>query len=309
MQTPLLDLKIPVKLEWRQGEDMPFGMSGCVQAVVIGHNVYFGGGYSSQLATVMVYSVETGSCEALPPCETSFFSMAAVDNQLVLVGGVSPSTGKMTNALVAWDKKSHTWTRSFPVMPTARVLPSVVFYQKWLIIAGGKGEKKSSLNKVDLLDTLSGQWYEGSSLPIKSSQMSSAVSGNMWYLSGGYCFQTPNKCVYSVCLDVLISQAVSQSGDSTSSPWQTLPETPLTFSTIVALNGALLAVGGWFSSSIHLYQLGRRSWVKVGDLPSPRWQCTCTVLPNGEMFVAGGYQANFSPSKCLHTVTFITNYT
>ena len=95
-----------------------------------------------------------------------------------------------------------------------------------------------------------------------------------------------------MCLDELISQAVSQSAGatspSTSSPWQTLPDTPLTHSTVLVLNGALLAVGGWKSSAIYLYQPSNSSWVNVGDLPTERSQCACLVLPSGEILVAGG---------------------
>ena len=89
--------------------------------------------------------------------------------------------------------------------------------------------------------------------------MSSAINGNMWYLSRGFISASEaNKHVFSVNLYELISQAVSQSAGSTSppqpSPWQTLTDTPLTSSTILVLNGALLTVGGKVSSAIHHYQ-------------------------------------------------------
>ena len=269
---------------------MPLGIGSHLQAVVIDDDIFLGGGDGLRrlAATVMVYSVQTSSWRTLPTGETYFFGMAAVNNQLVLVGGRSISTRGATNILVAWDEMSQTWTRPFPVMPTAREFPSAISYKKWLVVAGGEDERDSPLNKVELLDTVSGQWYEGSPLPTECSSMSSAINGNMWYLSGGWSSQRDNKEAFSVCLDELISQAVSQSAGSTTSPWQTLPEAPLTHSTVLILNGALLTVGGVGSSSIHLYQPSRRSWVKVGDLPKQRQQCACTVLPNGEMFVAGG---------------------
>ena len=274
---------------------MPFGMDGHIQAVAIGDNVYVGGGdgsiFDKVSVTMMVYSVQTASWTILRSCAYSF-GMAAVNNQLVLVGGILSASSrdqKVTNVLLAWDERSQGWTCPFPVMPTSRHSMSVTSYKKWLVVAGGIDKRNSYLNKVELLDTQSGQWYEGSPLPTECSDMSSAINGNMWYLSGGWSSQGANEHVFSVCLDELISQAVSQSASSTSSPWQTLPEAPLTHSTVLILNGALLTVGGENSSSIHLYQPGRRSWVKVGDLPSQRWQCACAVLPNGEMFVAGGY--------------------
>ena len=277
---------------------MPNGMRDGIQAVVIGSDVYVGGGEGQNAATVMVYSLQTGTWRTLPPYESRYFGMAVVNNQLVLVGGQSKSTRQVTNVLGLWGERSQTWTHPFPVMPTARDSLSVISYQKWLVTAGGNDGRGSSSNKVELLDTLSGQWYEGSPLPKGCTQMSSAISGNMWYLSGGNfevgpegytCTSIPNKHILSVCLDVLISQAVSQSAGTTSpptpSPWQTLTELPVEDSTALIIRGSLLTVGGGYSSAIHLYLPSRKSWVKVSDLATQR--CACIVLPSGEIFVAG----------------------
>ena len=301
VQTPLTELKIPLKLKWRRGEDMPFGMEAGIQAVVVGNDVYVEGGLGRE-ATVMVYSLQTGSWRTLPPCGSEFFGMAVINNQLVLVGGTSMSTDEATNVLSVWDQRSQTWTRPFPVMPTKRDSVMAISYQKWLIVAGGTvGDTYS--DKVELLDTVSRQWYEGSPLPDRYSEMSSAINGNMWYLSGGFS-QRANKHVLSVCLDELISQAVSQlTTPSRPSPWQTLPESPLTRSTVLVLNGALLTVGG-VNPSIHLYQPSRRNWVKVGDLPTKLKMCACTTLPNGEIFVAGG-TTGISRSRELHIASVV----
>jgi len=251
-QTPLAELlRGSLKFRWKRGEDMPFYMTYHVQAVVIGDNVYVGGGYTPQSenkGVVMVYSLNTESWRTLPPYETEWFGMTAVNNQLVLVGGKVISSGKMTNVLAVWNEQSLKWTHPFPKMPTSRCLSSVVSYQKWILVAGGKDVRESRSDKVEILDTVSGQWYEGSPLPTQCSNMSSAINGNMalWYLSGGFSARgAANKQVFSVCLDELISRAVSQSAagatsPSTPSPWHTLTNTPMTPSAILVLNGALL---------------------------------------------------------------------
>ena len=242
----------------------------------------------------MVYSIQTGSWRTLPPHKTIWFGMASVNSQLVLIGGISMSTDKVTNVLAVWDEKCQTWTRPFPVMPSAQHSPSVISYQKWLVVAGGVDEGHSHFNKVELLDTRSGWWYEGSPLPTECESMSSAINGNMWYLSGGVSSQGQAiKHVFSVCLDELISQAISL--PASSSPWHTLPESPLECSILLILNGALLTVGGVDSPSIHHYQPGSRSWVKVGDLPDSLEQCACAILPNGEMFIVCDH--------CMYTAT------
>ena len=289
---------------------MPNGMGYGIQAVVIGSNVYVGGGEGQNEETVMVYSLQTGTWRTLPPYESRWFGMAVVNNQLVLVGGQSKSTRRVTNVLGLWDERSQTWTHPFPVMPTARRSLSVVFYQKWLVTAGGSAGRGLYLNKVELLDTLSGEWYEGSPLPKRCSDMSSAISGNMWYLSEGLIsVGGSNKNILCVCLDVLISQAVSQSAGTTPpptpSPWQTLPELPVPLSTALIIRGSLLTVGGGWSSAIHLYQPSRRSWVKECDLPTQRCLCACIVLPSGEIFVAGGGNSLLGYSTKVDIATIV----
>ena len=57
---------------------------------------------------------------------------------------------------------------------------------------------------------------------------------------------------------------------------------------IVSFNDVLLAIGGQGATNFHLYHPESRSWVKTGDLPTERVQCASTVLPNGEVLLAGG---------------------
>ena len=303
MQAQLTEMSVPLKLNWKEGKDMPFDMSSSIQAVVIGNNVYVGGGYSTRgnsfKAIVMVYSLYTGSWSTLLPYRNKYFGMAAVNNQLVLVGGSGcyhyASNSEVTNVLGVWDEGSQMWTHPYPKMPTSRHSVVVTTYQNWLIIAGGEDKSSCRSKTVELLEIHSGQWYVGSPLPNGYSEMSSAISGNMWYLSRGRSSKLDcNQRVFCVCLDELISQAVSQSAacaatlPSTPSPWQTLTDTPLKLSTILIFNGALLTVGGLDGSAIQLYQPSSRSWIKVGDLPVKKWECACVVLPSGEIFVAGG---------------------
>ena len=130
--------------------------------------------------------------------------------------------------------------------------------------------------------------------------MTSVVVGDEWYFMGGFTGSwNVTKQVFHGTLPDITSQAVSQSTSSTITPaqWHTLPDTPLEFSAPLALHGSLLAVGGRHdrqhrSSAIHLYQPGSRQWVKVGDLPTARSNCSCTLLPSREILVVGGRDEN-----------------
>ena len=63
-------------------------------------------------------------------------------------------------------------------------------------------------------------------------------------------------------------------------------------STPLSISGSLLALGGKKNgkavTDIHLYQPDTGEWVKVGDLPSPRYNCTGVMINNRELLVAGG---------------------
>ena len=263
--------------------------------------VYTGGGEASsdrEKQTVVVYDPKWDSYDTLPPYTCNYFSMAVVNDQLVLVGGVDVQTDKVTNKLGVWNEQSRRWTHPLPPMTTACSSPSVATHNnRWLVVMGGHGGK-DYLSRVNVLDTTEpGQWYHAASLPQPCYNISLATIGNTCYLLGGFTKGSAASIkVISVCLDDLISQAVSQSASAsappTPSPWQSLPDTPLERSTALAFNGALLTVGGYGgSTAIYHYQPSSRSWIKARKLPSGRSQCTCTVLPSGDLYVTGGVYA------------------
>ena len=280
---------------------MPFEMFDYPQAVVFKEKVYIGGGNSRALTqqprTVMVYDPQLDSFDTLPPYTYMYFSMAVVNNQLVVVGGRDVRTGKRTNKLGVWNEQSKTWTHPLPPMTVACSSPSVVVYENKLVIIGGS-VGSTSLSRVEILDTTgSGQWYLAAPPPRPCYRASTVTICNIVYLVGGYSTGGSSKKVYCVCLDDLISQAVPQaagtSAPSTPSPWTTIPDTPLTYSTALCLNGALIVVGGseW-STTIYHFQPSTKSWIKAGELPTRRLDCACTVLPSGELFVAGSDYGN-----------------
>jgi hypothetical protein len=288
-------------------------MYGYPRVVVFENKLYIGGGAASSDRTVIVYDPEWDSYDILPPYTFKWFSMAIVNNQLVLVGGKDERTDNVTKTLGVWNEQSKRWTYSLPPMTTACHSPSVATHDRWLVVIGGSNDY-THFSKVEILDTTElRQWYHAASLPQPLRCALPAIVGNMCYLLGGYTEGgTPSKKVFSVCLDDLISEAVSQPASATAaptpSPWQSLSDTPLVQSTGLAFNGGLLAVGGRLTSTlsspnVYHYQPSSRRWVNAGEVPSGRYGCTCTVLPSGDLFVAGGFGAGRQVD--IYTVTIL----
>ena len=280
-------------------------MWGYPQAVVFKEKLYIGGWNASsdeRRQTVVVYDPKQDSHDTLPPYRYQYFAMVVVNNQLVLVGGWDIENIKETDKLGVWNEHSSSWTHSLPSLTTGCYRPSVATHNKWLVVMGGC-VGRTLHSKVQVLDTMdSRQWYEAAPLPQPCTPPLPAIIGNMCYLLGGYMYSNgfkPSKKVFSVCLDDLISQAISLPASAASappnmpSPWRSLPDSPLTESTALAFNGALLAIGGDSSMStctaIYHYQPSSRSWIEAEDLPSKlSSQCTCVVLPSGDLYVIGG---------------------
>ncbi len=269
---------------------MPIKMGTSVQSVVIDHTLYVGGGGAvNDRDNCTVMKLKHDQWTKLPEYTAMWFAMTSLANRLVLVGGYDPRNKKLTNQLSVF--KSGEWTHPYPPMNIARHSSTAVSFNNHIIVAGGWDDKER-ISSVELLDEASRRWHIAQSLPIPRSDLKSTLIGNTLYLMGGRDHTwTATKTVHHVDLNELIAKALSNL--DTPTLWQTIEDTPLMRSAPLSIGRSLLAVGGrdnktnQISSWIHLYQPDTRRWVKVGDLPTARYCCTCSVLPSGEVIVAG----------------------
>ena len=289
MQTPLSELESRLKLDWKKKSAMPFGISAYPQVAVLKEKVYIGGGNTptdKERHVIIVYDPLKDTYVKLPPYTHKYFAMAVVGDKLVLIGGEQDKKPEFTNQLGVWNSESLKWAHPLPPMSTACKCPSVTTYKsRWLVVIGGYNTN-GALSRVEILDISSQLWFNSAPMLAPCYQVSLATIGNMCYLMGGLIDNaTYSKRVYEVHIDCLISQSPDTS--STHSPWKMLPATPGTQATALALNGALLAVGG-MGADMYMYQPSSKSWINTGRLRIGRSACACTVLSNGDVFVAGG---------------------
>ena len=292
---------------------MPFRMGGSVQSVVLGNKVYVGGGLAHSdrdMCTVMVYDLQRDKYSTLPRYNTYWFAMSTLNNQLVLVGGTDSTTRKPTNGVAVFDSKK--WVRPYPTMNIARCKSTAISFNSRVIVAGGRDDENRQISSVEVLDVASNRWFIAQPLPGARAVMKSNEAWDMCYLMGGFDDISSTRAVHRVnsreLSEKAFSMAMCQGAPNTTALWQTVEDTPLFHSAPVVLKGSLLAVGGCDErnhthTSIHLYQPDSMRWVKVGDLPIAQCYCTCSVLPNGEVFVAGGGDR---PLSCLSRVDFLT---
>ena len=208
----------------------------------------------------------------------------------MLVGGNEHGGGNSSKVVGVWDADNKQWTHPYPEMHTAREWCSAVVHNEWLVVAGGWSACTARLSYVEVMNTNSKQWYAGPPTPIPWSSMKTATVGDECYFMGGY--NATTNTVYSVSLSALTTGLNSSTRKG--QKWKEVSGLQTTHSTLLSISGCLLAVGGMDKDSkavtaIHLYQPDTGEWVKVGDLPTPRHNCTCAMITDWELLVAGGY--------------------
>ena len=268
-------------------------METTIQSVQVQGTLYVGGGYGGNNSyVVMTYDISAGKWATLPPYSTCWFAMTAIDNNLVLVGG-QESNGVRSKVLGVWSEDSKKWTHPYPDMTTPRSSCSAVVYKQYLVVPGGWGAG-GRLSSVEVMNTDTKQWYAGPPTPIAWSQMKTVIVDDMCYSMGGVIEGVYTNKVYSVSLPALVSQLDSDSSAKDTQTWKELPRLPVTHAIPLSIRGSLLAVGGLDKdgkpvSALHLYQPDAGQWVKVTDMPTPRYDCTCITISNNKLLVFGGW--------------------
>ena len=288
--------QVPLELEWSCGPDMPFAKTDYIQSVVVQGTVYVGGGYSrDDNCVVMAYGITSKKWTKLQPYKTRNFAMTAINNQLVSVGGMDHCGD--SKVLGVWRADNKQWTHPYP---SARSDCSAVVYSKWLVVAGGEADRHA-LSTVEVMNTDTKQWYDGPPTPKPWHRMKTATVGKVCYFMGGCCpIYKGTNMVYSMSLDALTTEL--DSNNASAEIWREMSRLQTTCSTPLSFSGSLLAVGGRDTddeavTAIHRYlpgtDTGTGQWVRVGDLPVPRFKCTCAIITS-EMVVVGGYDNNSS---------------
>ena len=282
-----------LKLSWRDGGRAPREMCGGVSAVGRGVAYFSPGG-----GEVFAYNSTNNKWSERPKCPNQGFSLAIVNSLLTAIGGKRNLGFQPTNSLLSLT--GNKWMEQFPAMPTKRWLTSAVCSGRSLIVAGGVGEGHKYLSLIEVMDTETLQWSTASSLPHPLCVESPTVCGDQVYMVGG--FDRSTMSVFTCSLAALLQSCQPQSLGAqlktlslASRPkvWHQLADTPLNYSSWVALHGQLLAVGGKDSddkqtTAIHMYNTITNSWEVISHMATPRYRCLVAVLPRNELMVVGG---------------------
>ena len=290
------------KLQWKRCADMPI-KAYRMQAVVMGDNVYTGGGGSElhkDKEAVLVYIVVKDEWGRLSNHCWRGFALCQFQGKLITVGGVSG--GCITNKMYRYNEETQKWEEFLTLMPTARYGLSVQTTAAAIVACGGfiytGNNEQVPIVTVEVYSSQTSQWYTADPLPQPCWTMTSVTIGGTVFLLGG--FDVNDHAIRSpfhADIAMLIERAISPIQHPTNtSVWKTLPDTPLKMSAAATLSGSLLAAGGYDDNgtvqpSVHMFIPFTNMWVRVqsGDLPAARYAATTVQLPNNRVMVVGGW--------------------
>ena len=279
----------PIKIKWEEGDPLP-NATAVHTAVLFNGAIYVGGGMCDNLDDefrINIYHPDTNKWDDGIEAPHKLFAMTVLVDKLIIVGGLSRATTKVTtNKLLVLEHGQYT---DYSQMPTARGIISAVSYQSMMIVIGGKTVRNgtlTTLNTIELLDSTTGQWFTCDDLPQPLACLQSVIVGDTLYTLGGIDDVKGSKAVYAASLGALSSHQLK---------WQQLPNIPWDSSTAVSLNNkCLLAVGG---GAMHdtVCVLKREkgsmitsmSWESIGSLPHVHMNSSAVSLAN-QIIVMGG---------------------
>ena len=280
-------------LKWKTCNEAPHQMSRG-SATVCNNIAYFRPDDSRQ---VYSYNSDAEEWSTLPGCPTHNFTLTVVSGHVTAVGGMHNTLPfKLTSTLLSLVEeggRKH-WMEVFPRMPTKRQLTAVVCSGKTLVVAGGKGEWRTKLATVEVMNTDTLQWSTASSLPQPLSAAVATVCRDSIYLVAGRHQRRTAESVLTCSLSDLQSYSSYQI-------WRPIADLPVEHSTLITLNGQLLAVGGQDyqnkTNNIYSYNRETNSWEVISHMTTPRYQCLVAVLLHNELMVVGGWTTSGDTDK------------
>ena len=263
--------------------------------------------YINPAETKEVFSYQTSKgWISHPPSFHTNSSLAVIDGLLTSIGGWS----ERGHSKSLYTLTNSQWSVIYPAMLTARSNMATASTDDALVVAGGYDGNRM-LSTVEVMSMFYKQWSLVSSLPHPLSKGSATVSGNRFFLSGGYIREgEASKSVLTCSLaDLNPHRSVGRQhalSIANASLWQPVQNAPVTQTTLTTLNGNVLAVGGCDASrnsvnTVYMYVELSDEWKFVGKMRMRRRLCLAITLSEDRVYVLGGMPwTNNMESGSLH---------
>lgn len=218
------------------------------------------------------------------------------NGKVLVVGGYGPALfGPLPlSSSELFDPSTETWTNAGTMLAehaghTATLLPD----GKVLIVGGayvGFGQTVTVTNTVELYDPVDGTWTATGPLNIeRNAHTATLLPNGLVLVAGGYGTN-----------DTLDSAELYNPSNGTWTLTGALSAARYDHSATLLPNGKVLVAGGIFShfntndflATAEIYSPSDGTWTPTVPLNTPRYDHTATLLPGGNVLIAGGIGTN-----------------
>jgi N-acetylneuraminic acid mutarotase len=191
----------PVTNKWSTKASMPTARAGFASAVYESKIYVIGGSVGDSFTGNMeVYETISDTWEHVASMPTPRADLTAniIGGKIYLIGGKTYSSGtpshSQTNVTQVYDVKTNTWSTNTSIPMALQGYASTVIGSKIYVIGGAKQSISgidSSINTLQIYDTQTGVWVNGSSLNAPASYGSAVTTSGVMapariYYIGGY---------------------------------------------------------------------------------------------------------------------------
>ena len=295
-------------MKWTKCLNLPTAMY-AAHAAVINSTLYISGGDcpndTMNMYNVYKYDLDKNQWSVLPPLQQYFGIPVNISDQLTIISGkCSTPPYKLTNLVTTYDGKS--WSNTYPNLSVARLLPAVVPYHQYVIVAGGEGEDDNLLYSIEVFDITKSHWMiVNTHLPQPMYDISATICSDSFIIVG---YDGADNMRYNATFIIPIDDILSlpqqshslSSTDKDNTKWHQLAPAPYWKTALVPNTSPTVIIGGSKQgitvNDITIYDEKRNEWNKISSLPINCANATVAVI-NQSIIVMGG---------CTDTKTYET---
>ena len=307
-------------MTWEKKAELPVGISS-PQIVKINNFVFIGGGLGNRSSAVIFqYHIIDNRWTTLRQCPVQYQGLASLNDELISVGGICSQVA--TN--IVYTFKDNQWKEVLPPMPTPRYNLSTVSHNDLIVAAGGStgiardGEPlDTQAVEIYIRDR---QWYITKPIPFPLALASTCLIDDTCYMLGGTGKPEHSLTLLQVSLSSLIEEAIPGANrlsiaQERKVEWTTTAY-PLYLSSIVELEGKLIAMGGSYdallrrgTTFISSYDFTTDMWVECqgAQLPVPLYRPGVVKLAGNKVMIIGGQPEMKQFSKEIYIGTYELN--